>query len=830
MGGLSGNKYNYDGFNRLKSASVYWEGKREIHRSNVEMNYNNTHGIVSKNQEHNVFNVYTTDSQNTDNQYDALYRYNTATHQIESIFYQNFGSENLVGRQDLRYDANGNLIKSRKIFGNENQVREERNLYWDAKDQLQAVIVGNQVSYYDYDYTGNRVIKSLGESQSFAVNGAFNANLSVVDSYILYPNQYITIEQSGNFTKHYYSGSEKIASAIGAGIRFDRGDSAYRTQFERNVRGLFANVNYDAPQFFDRANPDEQCQRTLYYLIEKYERERNRECIKQLDKLKNSDLTPCEILFELEKIGCYRNCDKDLEAIKYDFEKQKNEECLKLIQELEKNGVLSCEIIDILYEKGCLKQECLEEYRGWINFLEEHRRYDCLGMLLDYVQKSGMGMCEAVKYMEEHSDCFDVEVIEDCYKEFLSAYQDCLEMYGRACAESFEKYYLEAIAAAEITGSIDYCDLIKVIIRPPVRPTPPVVLPEPPTPDEGSADSEIDPVVPDPPVIPELPYRPGKIWWYHSDHLGSSSYLTDINGIPTHYYGYLPFGELMVEHNNSNYDNVYKFNGKEIDPQTGYYYYGARYYDPTMSIFLSVDPLAEKMPNYNPYVYTLNNPINYTDPDGRAPESIKITNIKGKDGSQTMNVVITGKIIDLTASGNVHLPSYSNKIKSNLEKSLSGGFTANDGVKINVNVQMDLSIANKVSDIGDNDHVIGIVDSFTPTNSGGIISNKAGIAEMDGNVTLLKSSYLNGFNTVEEHEFGHLMGLDHKGSTFMSETVSQNKTKTDEQQSQMFSRYRYLENGNFRNANRDKLNSDSSKSGLKDLLRVSKAKYDNGKL
>ncbi|EHQ41278.1 RHS repeat-associated core domain-containing protein [Myroides odoratus] len=97
----------------------------------------------------------------------------------------------------------------------------------------------------------------------------------------------------------------------------------------------------------------------------------------------------------------------------------------------------------------------------------------------------------------------------------------------------------------------------------------------------------------------------------------NSSYLTDINGVPTHYYGYLPFGELMVEHNNSNYDNVYKFNGKELDEQTGYYYYGARYYDPTMSIFLSVDPHAEKYPNINPYVYVANNPIMFIDPDGR---------------------------------------------------------------------------------------------------------------------------------------------------------------------------------------------------------------------
>ncbi|RRJ91566.1 RHS repeat-associated core domain-containing protein [Paenimyroides tangerinum] len=74
----------------------------------------------------------------------------------------------------------------------------------------------------------------------------------------------------------------------------------------------------------------------------------------------------------------------------------------------------------------------------------------------------------------------------------------------------------------------------------------------------------------------------------------------------------------MVEHNQSSYyNNGYKFNGKEQDEATGMYYYGARYYDPRISIFISVDPLAEKYPNIGGYVYVANNPINFIDPDGR---------------------------------------------------------------------------------------------------------------------------------------------------------------------------------------------------------------------
>ena len=72
---------------------------------------------------------------------------------------------------------------------------------------------------------------------------------------------------------------------------------------------------------------------------------------------------------------------------------------------------------------------------------------------------------------------------------------------------------------------------------------------------------------------------------------------------------------MIVEHNQSSfYDNKYKFNGKELDNVTQMYYYGARYYDPRISIFVSVDPLAEQ--TMEPYLYTGNNPIMFTDPTG----------------------------------------------------------------------------------------------------------------------------------------------------------------------------------------------------------------------
>ena len=105
-----------------------------------------------------------------------------------------------------------------------------------------------------------------------------------------------------------------------------------------------------------------------------------------------------------------------------------------------------------------------------------------------------------------------------------------------------------------------------------------------------------------------------EIYWFHPDHLGSSSYITGTDGEVTQNIEYFPSGETFVEnHRNSNH-SPYKFNGKELDAETGYYYYGARYYNPRVSLWLNVDPLAEQ--TMEPYIYCGNHPINYIDPDG----------------------------------------------------------------------------------------------------------------------------------------------------------------------------------------------------------------------
>ena len=108
-----------------------------------------------------------------------------------------------------------------------------------------------------------------------------------------------------------------------------------------------------------------------------------------------------------------------------------------------------------------------------------------------------------------------------------------------------------------------------------------------------------------------------EIFFYHSDHLGSTSYITDAKANITQFDTYLPYGELLVDEHSSSEEMPYKFNGKEFDEETGLYYYGARYMDPVTSLWYGVDALTEKYPSTGGYVYCVGNPIKLMDIDGR---------------------------------------------------------------------------------------------------------------------------------------------------------------------------------------------------------------------
>ncbi len=108
------------------------------------------------------------------------------------------------------------------------------------------------------------------------------------------------------------------------------------------------------------------------------------------------------------------------------------------------------------------------------------------------------------------------------------------------------------------------------------------------------------------------------LYWYHPDYLGSVDLVTDRNGLAYEFFLYTPWGEDMYHYNarTSSFSSPYRFNGKEKDPETGYHYYGARYYQSKFSVWMSVDPLAHLRSWVSPYNFVQNNPINRVDPTG----------------------------------------------------------------------------------------------------------------------------------------------------------------------------------------------------------------------
>ena len=113
-------------------------------------------------------------------------------------------------------------------------------------------------------------------------------------------------------------------------------------------------------------------------------------------------------------------------------------------------------------------------------------------------------------------------------------------------------------------------------------------------------------------------------YFYHTDHLGSlrvASRAGDAAVVQA--VSYYPFGEIFSNQGINGgpplVDLAYKFTGREYDPETGLYYFGARYYDPAIGRFLTPDSIVQNPADpqsLNRFAYARNNPLLYTDPTG----------------------------------------------------------------------------------------------------------------------------------------------------------------------------------------------------------------------
>ena len=109
----------------------------------------------------------------------------------------------------------------------------------------------------------------------------------------------------------------------------------------------------------------------------------------------------------------------------------------------------------------------------------------------------------------------------------------------------------------------------------------------------------------------------GTLSYLLGDHLGSSSVTTNASGVKTASALYKAFGETRFSSGALGTD--YKFTGQREQAELGLYFYGARWFDPSIGRFTSPDtmiPSTQGTQAWDRYAYVNNNPVRYTDPTG----------------------------------------------------------------------------------------------------------------------------------------------------------------------------------------------------------------------
>jgi RHS repeat-associated protein len=200
---------------------------------------------------------------------------------------------------------------------------------------------------------------------------------------------------------------------------------------------------------------------------------------------------------------------------------------------------------------------------------------------------------------------------------------------------------------------------------------------------------------------------------------------------------YAPYGEYM-QNSARPKESRYKFTEKERDAESSYDYFGARYYNNKLGVWLSVDPLAEKYKSWTPYHYVFNNPLKNVDLAGmdstiyiRKSTFTKITDDELQQvGNQVSSVLSENKIPMKTKiiSGFINLDPTDVIVEM-----------ANDQHPLIQKLQINTSTKN--------------AEGATPAGS------NTGIVTSD--VMQRKGLTITGLGNITIHEALHGMGLDH---------------------------------------------------------------------
>ena len=198
LGGASSYEYQYDNLNRLTLAKGNYTGELTSASYELKMSYNNLNSITKKELNHlsgGVQKGYTLD-----------YSYNNPSHPHAPSEIMEMGKPKA---RTYQYDGNGNPVyyEESKSF---------RAMVWDEENRLRGINDNGKLHLYTYDHTGERAVKSSGESSTVVTNGLTSAVITHMDDYTAYVNPYFVV-QKGKFTKHYFEGSSRIVSKLGEG-------------------------------------------------------------------------------------------------------------------------------------------------------------------------------------------------------------------------------------------------------------------------------------------------------------------------------------------------------------------------------------------------------------------------------------------------------------------------------------------------------------------------------------------------------------------------------------------------------------------------------------
>ena len=260
-----------------------------------------------------------------------------------------------------------------------------------------------------------------------------------------------------------------------------------------------------------------------------------------------------------------------------------------------------------------------------------------------------------------------------------------------------------------------------------------------------------------------------RIAYYHQDHLGSSTVVTDANGRCLEETAYYPSGAKRNEYRLAAAETYYEFIQKERDGETGLMDFGMRYYHPVLGRWLSVDPLEEKGGSLNLYAYAKQNPLKYRDPDGA--EITVSASVDKKTHETVYEIKLTAVLLDVSGNPKITkkaLEEYAQKLKGTIEASYRGH---DDKTKTRWKTTVDLHVISDSSQRKANEHVFLITGGYKmsgagETRHGGMIMKIQAHTLLDQpprhgdkNYDILKKSYKSP-ESVGAHEFGHAAGLD----------------------------------------------------------------------